>query len=102
MYPYQISMNDTVDQFNGIIDELVVEFGTRSMFVQLDSEDLYDGVHLSEAGSRNVGRQIADFVLEDRGLVPKMSDNDTKQAKPAIFPATQFTQVEHVGSYFDN
>ena len=71
MYPYQIHMNSTVKLLNSSIDDLATEFGVRTLSVGLEDVDLYDGVHLSESGSRNVGSHVADFILADRGLLPE-------------------------------
>ena len=76
MYPYQIDMNSTVKLLNSSINDLATEFGVRTLSVELEDIDLYDGVHLSESGSRNVGSQVADFVLADRGLLPDIKKKE--------------------------
>ena len=68
MYPYLVSMNETVKKYNSAIKELADQFGVRTISADLDDHHLFDGVHLNEAGSEHVGAQLSAKVLDDRGL----------------------------------
>lgn len=69
MYPYNYEMNDKVTEFNGIIDSISKKHGVRIFEFSISEEDLFDGVHLNEKGSRNAGMQLSDFILADKGIV---------------------------------
>ena len=76
MYPYQMEMNETVEEFNEDISQLARDFGVRTVKLQLADEDLFDGVHLNESGSTHVAWQIAEFILRDRGLTVPLEEDE--------------------------
>ena len=92
MYPYQFGMNSTIMRFNEVIGELAEEFGVRMISANLDDEDLFDGVHLNESGSKNVGQQVADFILADRGITCRLNKSKS-QRRATEPPATIFPSV---------
>ena len=98
MYPYQFEMNSTVKELNQVIAGLAEEFGVRMISVDLNDEDLFDGVHLNESGSEKVGQQIADFVLADRGITCRL--NSSKSHRRATEPAA--TVFPNVSTFTDS
>lgn len=94
MYPYQFTMNESVAKFNQIIERLAKEFGIRTLKLYLEEEDFFDGVHLNELGSDNVGWQIAEFILRDRGMTSRENHKAvgvpvrTEPAHPVPAPKT--------------
>jgi len=68
MYPYYYSMNDKIAEFNEMLESLAENNGVRITQFNISEEDLFDGVHLNEIGSKNTARQLADFILEDKGV----------------------------------
>jgi len=68
MYPYYYSMNDKITEFNEMLELLAENNGVRITQFNISEEDLFDGVHLNETGSRNTARQLADLILADRGV----------------------------------
>ncbi|MBL8007109.1 MAG: SGNH/GDSL hydrolase family protein [Ignavibacteria bacterium] len=67
MYPYFFGMNQKVNEFNGIIEKLAAGNKLRVMSFDITENDLFDGVHFNEEGSMNAGRQLAGFILSDKG-----------------------------------
>ena len=68
MYPYFFSMNEKVAEFNQIIKKLAVKNNLRTFSFNISDDDLFDGVHLSEEGSKKTGKQLADFIMADKGV----------------------------------
>ena len=63
MLPYNIGMNAMVDQYNSIIREIAQEHGLKYLELKFDATYFYDGVHLNEQGSEQIGLQLSDFIL---------------------------------------
>ncbi|MEO6694446.1 MAG: SGNH/GDSL hydrolase family protein [Ignavibacteria bacterium] len=68
MYPYYYKMNDDIAKFNEKLEELAAKNNVRITQFHITEEDLFDGVHFNEYGSRNTGKQLSDYVLADRGV----------------------------------
>lgn len=68
MYPYLVSMNETVGRFNEVIRATAQKSGVRSFSLSLEADHLFDGVHLNRFGCQACATKIADFILNDRGL----------------------------------
>jgi lysophospholipase L1-like esterase len=66
MLPYNISMNKQVIEYNKIISAIAMK--NQLIYMQLNYEDsyFYDGVHLNEAGSESIGKQISERIIELR------------------------------------
>ncbi len=69
MYPYTIDMNQSVDTFNIAIEELAHEHNCQLITLPIEDADYYDGVHLTEEGSKKVAQYLADLIGKARGLV---------------------------------
>lgn len=67
-YPYHFDMNINVEQFNEEIERLAELNGLRTIELQLQDSDFFDGVHFSTQGSNNAGTQLANFILNDKGF----------------------------------
>ena len=67
-YPYNFEMNTDVRSFNNVIDALAKENNLRTIDLKLKDDDFFDGVHFSTQGSLNAGKQLANFILKDKGL----------------------------------
>lgn len=74
MYPYNFGMNKNVNEYNDLIDSMSLKHKLRVFKFNISEDDLFDGVHLNEQGSRNTGNQLADFILADKGII-----NEAKQ-----------------------
>lgn len=70
MYPYHINMNEKLDQFNSVIEDIARKQKLKLFEFNISSEDFFDGVHLNESGSRKCGSQLAQFILSDKGIEP--------------------------------
>jgi lysophospholipase L1-like esterase len=68
MYPYFYSMNDKIAEFNEMLESLAENNNVRLTQFNVSEEDSFDGVHLNDIGSKNTARQLADFILADRGV----------------------------------
>lgn len=67
-YPYHFEMNDTVKLFNKIIEELASANNLRTLQLELNDDDFFDGVHFSPTGSETAAKQLANFILKDKGF----------------------------------
>jgi lysophospholipase L1-like esterase len=67
-YPYNFEMNNRIIEFNGIVGSIAKENGLRTIDFKLTDDDFYDGVHFSASGSENAGKQLANFILMDKGF----------------------------------
>jgi lysophospholipase L1-like esterase len=67
-YPYNYSMNESIAEFNLYIEKLSMENGLRTVELNLNEDDFFDGVHLNEKGSNAVAFQIAEIILRDKGF----------------------------------
>lgn len=68
MYPYNIGMNENISIFNSLLERIAEKNNLRIMEFRINSEDLFDGVHLNDSGSKNIGKQLAQFILADKGI----------------------------------
>lgn len=68
MYPYNYNMNEKISEFNLLLETMAETHNVRITQFNITEEDLFDGVHLNEAGSKNVGRQLVEFILADKGV----------------------------------
>lgn len=68
MYPYNFEMNKAVVKFNEIIESMSSRHNLRVLKFNVSDEDLFDGVHFNEQGSRNAGMQLAEFIFADKGI----------------------------------
>jgi lysophospholipase L1-like esterase len=68
MYPYNFSMNDIIDEFNTIIEDISHSNGIRLLNFDLCKDDFFDGVHLNNNGINKCATQLSDFILKERGL----------------------------------
>ncbi len=66
MLPYKISMNQTIIEYNKIIHSISTTRGLLCMQIECNEKHFYDGVHLNETGSENVGNQVSDYILKLR------------------------------------
>jgi len=68
MLPYHSEMNTLVKVYNEIIQEIADELGLLCHEMICQPEEFFDGVHLTDAGSRSWGQQLTDFILNLRNL----------------------------------
>ncbi len=69
MYPYSIEMNETISEFNSVINQSAIQYEIRSLQLKHTEQDFFDGVHLNDAGINNFSNQISKFILKDKGIV---------------------------------
>jgi lysophospholipase L1-like esterase len=69
MYPYNIEMNKRVDAFNNAIEEKAHEHNCKLVNLPITDTDYYDGVHLTEAGSKKVAQFLSDYICKERGIL---------------------------------
>jgi lysophospholipase L1-like esterase len=67
-YPYSLSMNQQIPQFNTMLQQMALAFHCRYGSFQLTEKDFCDGVHLNEQGVQRAGEQLAQTILRERGL----------------------------------
>ncbi len=67
-YPYHFEMNETVKLFNKAIEELASTNNLRTLQLKLDDDDFFDGVHFNQKGSQTAAKQLANFILKDKGF----------------------------------
>jgi lysophospholipase L1-like esterase len=67
-YPYHFNMNETIMKYNEIIERLGKQNDIRTLALDLDDDDFFDGVHFSLKGSLTTGKQLASFILKDKGF----------------------------------
>jgi lysophospholipase L1-like esterase len=68
MYPYQLSMNASIDGLNAAIRSVAADFKIRTFSFETAPDQFYDGVHLTDVGSKAWATQLSSFILSDRGL----------------------------------
>jgi lysophospholipase L1-like esterase len=68
MYPYKVSMNEKVIEFNEIIVQLSEKHGVRHTSLNLNQKHFYDGVHLNETGIYESANQVSSYILNDKGI----------------------------------
>jgi len=69
MYPYSIGMNETIFEFNSIINESAIQHEIRLLQLKHSEQDFFDGVHLNATGIKNFSSQISKFILKDKGIL---------------------------------
>lgn len=60
--PYKMSMNDTISTFNSIINKIAVTMGIDVLRFDFKQQDTFDGVHLSDIGSKRIGELLAQKI----------------------------------------
>ncbi len=68
MLPYQLSMNDQIEKYNGIISELVEKHSTFFADINSGPEHFFDGVHLNKEGALHFANGITELILSKRGF----------------------------------
>jgi len=68
MYPYNFKMNEKISEFNKILSIMASDHDVRIAEFKISEDELFDGVHLNDIGSRNFGRQLAEYILLDKGI----------------------------------
>ncbi len=68
MYPYFYNMNDKIKEFNDVLTSIAAKNHIRITGFNIPDEDLFDGIHLNESGSKNVGKQLSEYILADKGI----------------------------------
>lgn len=66
MLPYNIEMNNLIVEYNKIIISIAQEKGLKHIELTYNDKLFYDGVHLNEEGSENIGMQLSNFILKQR------------------------------------
>ena len=66
-YPYTFEMNDTIKIYNLLLEKLATDYKARLVEFQFEEGDFFDGIHLTAQGSLNAGKQLAQFILYDKG-----------------------------------
>ncbi len=66
-YPYTFSMNEVIPKYNKVITELAKKYDLRTISLNTEPVEFYDGVHLNEAGSRSYAKQILKTILLEKG-----------------------------------
>jgi lysophospholipase L1-like esterase len=69
MYPYNIEMNKRIDTFNIAVEEKAHEHKCKLLSLPIADGDYYDGVHLTETGSKKVAQYLSEFICKERGIV---------------------------------
>lgn len=68
MYPYDISMNTEISAFNEIVREMAEYHKIRALRLQCNESHFFDGVHLNPDGNKRFAEQVAQFMLNDKGI----------------------------------
>ena len=68
MYPYNIEMNSKVAELNNSIEKLAKKHNVKTLSLNVEKEDFFDGVHLNDSGVENIGKQVSSFILSERGI----------------------------------
>lgn len=66
MLPYNIGMNDLISEYNKIISFIANRNQLNCLELNYEDSYFYDGVHLNELGSNEIGRQLSDYILKLR------------------------------------
>ena len=67
MLPYNIEMNSLIRKYNEVINTISADRGLMVIKLKSTAEQFYDGVYLNEEGSKDFGKQIAEYILKLRG-----------------------------------
>jgi len=68
MYPYNFKMNEKITVFNEMLSAIAEDHKVRIAEFRISEEELFDGVHLNDLGSKNFGKQLAEYILLDKGI----------------------------------
>lgn len=68
MYPYNIEMNSKVAELNKSIEKLAKKHNVKTLSLEVEKENFFDGVHLNDSGVDNIGKQVSNFILSERGI----------------------------------
>jgi lysophospholipase L1-like esterase len=68
MYPYLVEMNQIIPEYNKVIRKIADETGLKYYPLDFEANDLFDGVHLNNKGSKKTAEYISQLILKDRGL----------------------------------
>lgn len=68
MYPYNFKMNEKIAVFNEMLSAIAEDHKVRIAEFRISEEELFDGVHLNDLGSKNFGKQLAEYILLDKGI----------------------------------
>jgi lysophospholipase L1-like esterase len=66
MLPYNIEMNQKVEEFNNVIKEIVLSEQIIIHAPDAQPNHFYDGVHLNDYGSEVWGKMLADKIMQLR------------------------------------
>lgn len=66
-YPYKFSMNEEIPKYNTIIGKLAKKYNFRTIELNTEASEFYDGVHVNESGSRSYAQQILKNILSEKG-----------------------------------
>ncbi|WP_271730045.1 SGNH/GDSL hydrolase family protein [Aquimarina algiphila] len=66
MLPYKIEMNERIEEFNHLIQDIGNKESLIVEKMNSNCSDFYDGVHLNDIGSKNWGKQLADVITNMR------------------------------------
>jgi lysophospholipase L1-like esterase len=67
-YPYNYEMNENISVFNTCIAEIATENKLRLLHLDFTNDDFFDGVHLNHDGVNSAAKQLAKFILKDKGI----------------------------------
>jgi lysophospholipase L1-like esterase len=68
MLPYKIGMNKTVEEYNGIINEVVNKEMIIPTQITMLPHHSYDGVHLNNEGSQHWGEELSKLIIAQRSI----------------------------------
>jgi lysophospholipase L1-like esterase len=68
MYPYSIGMNEKIKKFNAEIQKATIRHQIRLLNLTHSADDFLDGVHLNNKGIETFSKQIAEYILKDKGI----------------------------------
>ena len=67
-YPYTVEMNKDIETYNTLISKVAEEHDIKTLKLELTGEHFIDGVHLNDPGNREVSKEVAKYILHERGL----------------------------------
>lgn len=66
MLPYHLKMNDQIDSYNKIIQDIAEKEGLMIHRLNASANHFYDGVHLNDHGSKAWGEQLGEKIIQIR------------------------------------
>jgi len=66
LYPY--SVKNEISKYNKAISVLAQKYNCRVLKPDYREKDFFDGVHLNDKGSKHIGKELANFILRDKGF----------------------------------